>query len=1218
MRSTIGLILASLITTTHSKPTFQEVSSPQFDFSSSNNGQIALLGDFDASSIYSYVGESNFTNQNTLENQLLYTSGNDNQFITLGQINGSIDQIIPIRNDSFILLGDFNSIGNQNVSSPAIFNIDSENFTSIDPNSDINGTINTAYYDSDDHIIYLGGDFEFNSTHGAALYNLTSSHLNSTLFRGFGNNGTINSIVKIDSNIIFGGQFTTLGIPQLLSHSYNTSNTSVTTDQLVSLRYATFSSSDDSSDPEALVCPDTSNEWSVSGVTAATVNINLQYEVIPSKIRVYNSQDDDSQVSLFRLLTSPANGIMNLTYVDPSTGELTSCDAWCPLYNSSYLESESSRNEGSTAVSFADSSVGYSSTYQEFGFVNSIDVEALTFQALDSYGSNIALAGLQIYQSLFSTYANNTLNEPTCGVQSYSRAETRGDWSASSNGQYITSDVDISGGIPDNVGVTFYPNITYAGEYSILMYTPGCAQDDSCSQRGIANVSVYDDTTDEIFESSLIYQTNEEEKYDLVFYGHLNATPRVQMTLDAGGAIGDTVVFVADRISVTIFEIDSIVHRNGTILINGLFEYSPSNFSSFDASNATEREYVGNTTINRLGSSLSNDSDVRLALYNNSLYVGGDFSSDYGDNLFRLAIRNTSNDTRGINVTPQEVNGGLDEPVESMTVVDNSLILLGEFSDTNNDTTIHSLSDDGSDSLEHAALYNGSWYSFGTTVNANSVTNITLEGNDFWLFDDNKWIAGNDTWYNDTKLLSFNITSAGKNNDSTLFVGSLKTSSSVDNKGSFINSSGNQTNITNDALTQSVIDTGLFINDSFSVFGGEFNTSSGLRNLFFLSENDTTGIDVSWNSNSSVTKLFAIDDKLFVGTNGGGSVDDHDFDGVFIYNLNNNSFASSQPDGLSKDSGSPQVNELGYLNNTYLVVGGDFDSAGSVSCSGLCFYNLNDTNWESLVDSFSGTVNAFRFINETILVVAGDLDFDGDSLKLMTYNFNSTSTDQPDHFSSLDDTVEKFILVDNSTSGRILVSGSNFIQAFDGSSWVSIDEELNNSTINDISLLNISDSNDNNNESYFDNDQVLVASGELNLTTYGYANVAYFNSTNWLPYLIATHENSTATINSVFLNRDISQIYIGGTLTNSTRPTTSSSPSPTSSGSSKKSSNHIKRGFIVLIGLALAVGTMTLLGLISAFFIFKKKKHNYTPLEPRVNETEMLDTVPPENLLKHV
>lgn len=1220
MRSNIGLILASLITSAHSRLSFQNVSSPQFDFSGSNNDQIAFLGDFDASSIYSYVGESNFTNQNTLQNQLYYSTGDNDRFITLGQINGSIDQILPVHNDYFILLGDFDGIGNQNVSSPAIFNLDSENFTSIDPNKDINGTINTAFFDSDDNLIYLGGDFEFNNSHGAAFYNLTSQNLNSTVFRGFGNNGTINSIIKIGSNIIFGGQFTNLGIPQLLTHSYNTSNTSVTTDQLVSLRYASFSSSDDSSNPEALVCPESSQEWSVSGASSATVNINLPYQVIPSKIRIYNSQDDDSQVSLFRLLTSPANGIMNLTYVDPATGDLSYCDAWCPLLNSSYLESASRSNDGSTAVAFADTSIGYSSTYQEFGFINSLDVGGLTFQALNSFGSNIALEGLQIYQSLYSTYANNTLNEPSCGISEYSRAETRGDWSSSPNGQYITSDVDVSNGIPDDLGVTFFPNITYAGEYTILMYTPGCGQDNSCSSRGVANVTIYDDSTDEILDSSLIYQTNEEEKYDLVYYGQLNSTVRVGMVLDQAGPSGNTVTFVADRISVTIFEIDDIAHRNGTIPINGLFEYSPSNFSNFDVSNVTQREYVGNTTINRLGSSLSNHSDIHLALYNNSIYVGGDFSSNYGDNLFRLDISDSNNETRGLNVSAHDVNGGLDGEVTNMKVIDNSLILLGDFNNTINTTTISSLSNDDSNSLQASALYNGSWYSFGTRINASTVSNITLRGDEFWLFgDDQRWITGNDTWYNNTLELSFNITSSGKNDNSTLFVGSLKSSDSIGNKGTFINGSGEQSNITNEEFSQSVINSGVYINNSLSVFGGEFNTSSGIRNLVFVSGNETSGVNISWASNSSVTRLFAENDRLFVGTNGSGSVDNHNFDGVFIYNLNNNTFGSTQPDGLSSNSRSPVVNELGFLNNTYLIVGGDFDSAGSVSCSGLCFYNLNETNWEALVDSFSGTVHAFRFVNDTVLIIAGDLRYDSNDLKLMSYDFNSTSHSQPDHFSQLNRTVEKFILVDNSTDGRIIVSGSDFIQAYDGSSWRSIDNELNNSTIRDISLLNISNSNDNNNGSIFDSNQVLVASGELNLTDYGYLNVAYFNSTNWLPYMITTHNNSTSTVNSIFLNKDISDLYIGGTLTNTTHPsTTSSTPSSSSSSASSGKSHHIKRGFIVLIGLALAVGTMTLLGLIAAFFIFKRKKHNYTPVEPRVNETEMLDTVPPENLFKHV
>ncbi|CCH41530.1 Bud site selection protein [Wickerhamomyces ciferrii] len=1216
MRTNIGLILASLVGSVYSRLSTHEVTSPQFDFSDSNNQQIAFLGDFDATSTYKYIGESNFTNQNNLRNQLYYTSGDNDQFITLGEISGEINDIIPLRTDSYVLVGDFQSIGEQDVSSPAIFNTTSEEFTSIDNDNDINGTITTAFYDSDDSLIYFGGNFEFNNTHGAAIYNLTTQQFNSTLFHGFGENGTVSSILKLGSSIIFGGDFTTLGLRELLTNSYNTSNISVTTDQVVSLKYAQFSSSDDSSSPESLVCPESSNEWSINGVSAATVNINLPYQVIPSKIRIYNSKDQDSQVSLFRLLTSPANGIMNLTYIDPDTGDLAYCDAWCPLLNSSRLESV----DDIEPIGFGDSSLRLSSSYQEFGFINSLDVGGLTFEARESYGSNIALAGFQIFQSTYSTYANNTLNEPSCDINEYSRAVTQGEWTSSSNGDYLVSEVDVSNGIPDDVGVTFYPNITYAGEYSILLYTPGCGADQTCSTRGITNATVYDDETNEILDTNLIYQSNQEEKYDLVYYGHLNSTPRVELKLDSPGPQGSTVTFVADKIDVNVYEIDDIVNANGTIPLNGIFEFSPGNFSSFDASNITDQHYIGNTTINRLGGSITNHTNLHLAVLNESLYVGGNFSSRYGDNLVRLDYNEQNNETNGINVTIHDVNGGLDGQVNNLKVVDDSLIILGDFNNTNNDSSISSLDGSDSNSLDQVALYNGSWYSFGRSFEASRVNNITLENTEYLAFDEHNWVSDNETWYDNNQKLSFNVSSSANNGNSTVFVGSLKKSDAIGNKGTFITQDNNQTNITNEALVESVFNTGLYVNESFSIFGGQFNTSENARNLIFISNNETSSIDVSWNSNASVTKLFAVDDKLFVGTHDGGSVEDHDFDGVFFYHLNNRSFASPQPDGLTKESDVPQVNELGFLNNTYLVVGGDFDGAGSVSCSGLCFYNLNNTQWESLIDSFSGDVKAFRFINETIIVVAGDLELDDHQRKLITYDFNSTDNQQPDHFDDLDEIVENFILVDNSTDGRIIVSGPNYIRAYDGSQWNFIDSDLNNSTIKDISLLNVSDSNNNNNGSYFDSNNVLVASGHLNITGFGYANVAHFNGTHWIPYLIATHQNSTASIDSIFLNKDISSLYISGTMTNSSQSSTSSSSPSSSSGSDgqRQGSHHMKRGYIVLIGLALAVGTMSLIGLIAAFFIFKKRGHQYTPLEPRVNETEMLDTVPPENLLRHV
>lgn len=1183
---------------------FQGVTQPSLNLESFNDAEFGILGNFDSITPYSYLGISNFTNQNGLRNQLYYTEGSNEQFITLGQIHGTVSRIFPFSNDSFLLVGDFESIGTRSASNPSIYNVTTNEFIHLGNITDINAVL----LNDDESVVYIGGDFSFNNSYSAAIYNLTSGKLQSTLFDGFGDDSVVNSIVKIGSNIVFGGQFNTLGLPELISQSFNETNSTIETDQIVSLRHANLSSSDGSSNPEVLICP-AGEEWTVSG-SSATLNIQLPFTVIPSKLRIYNSANVNYEISMFRLITSPTNGIMNLTYVDPQTGELSFCDAWCPLLSSSELVSAYDDSDSIDRVAeYGDSTISWSQSYQEFAFVNSLDVDLLNFQALESYGDAIALAGFEIYQSIFPTYAYDVLNDPSCdSTVRYSQAELTGSWDVV--GSYMETTVQISDEIPD-VGVTFLPNITYAGDYSILMYTPGCAQDNTCDTRGIVNVTVVDIALDEVLESHLIYQTNQEEKYDSIFYGHLDNAVRVDMVLYSAVAGSSTteVTVVADRITTNIFSADTLQSTNGSIPINGIFEYSPSNFTNFNAANLSETILVGNTTLNSLGSNISSDASIQLALLDDTLYVAGDFQSDYGDNLFRVDIDSDED------LTPSSFDGGLNGPVLSLTTADNYLVLLGEFDSMNNQTDVSILSSQN-DSLSGSAFFNGEWYSFGSGVGT-SFAYLSLFGEDYWLFENETWDLGEESWYINTNLLSFNSTAASSSSNVTLFTGSLATSQNNGNMGVLMNSDGNVMNVTNDTLTHSSFVTGLFINESLAAYGGQFVTSNDISNLILATQGSTDGLDINWEDNSTVTSLFHYQDRLFIGTQGSGSVADNDFDGLLIYNLNNDTFESAG--SLSNSAGTVVVNGLGIFNNTYLVVGGSFDSADGTDCSGFCFYNMNETSWTQLISDLSGTVNHFRFVNNT-LVACGDLDFNGETLHLFTYDFNLTTQEQPVHFSEVESSVNTFILVDDSLSGRIIVASDSFISAFDGSSWVNITGDLDG-TINDIALLELSETNSANDGSYFNSSQILMASGNFTIGEYGYANMALFNSTSWIPYVVVTAGQSTATINSIYLNKDISNLFISGTLTNSTRPETTSSavPSPTSSTSSERnSSGKMDRGFIALVGLACAVGTVGLLGSIGAIFLFRKREQEYMPIEPRVNETEMLETVPPENLFKHV
>ena len=95
-------------------------------------------------------------------------------------INGQVNQLFKISNDSVVLNGNFTLFNNQSVISPIILLFPPE-VTKIF-SDDINGSVKTIFLDND--LIYLGGNFKFNNTYSAAVYNITAKKSTQHLSKG--------------------------------------------------------------------------------------------------------------------------------------------------------------------------------------------------------------------------------------------------------------------------------------------------------------------------------------------------------------------------------------------------------------------------------------------------------------------------------------------------------------------------------------------------------------------------------------------------------------------------------------------------------------------------------------------------------------------------------------------------------------------------------------------------------------------------------------------------------------------------------------------------------------------------------------------------------------------------------------------------------------------------------------------------------------------------
>ncbi|KAG9519332.1 hypothetical protein KCU79_g23565, partial [Aureobasidium melanogenum] len=206
-------------------------------------------------------------------------------------------------------------------------------------------------------------------------------------FAGF--NGPVTSITKSSNgSIIFGGSFDGLG---------NTTTPTNKDVQVINLSAGNITSGASTStsgfsDPRNIICQtgdDTAgNTWLLEDNTPGFWRGSFGFGFNPTKLRLYNTNQDGRGTKTWRFTAFPINGIMNFTYTDES-GNLASCTADCPL------------PQGNTS-------------YQDFHFVNSVGMNDFRIDISAWYGAGGGLSGIELFQDDIYAFAVSDFNEPRC------------------------------------------------------------------------------------------------------------------------------------------------------------------------------------------------------------------------------------------------------------------------------------------------------------------------------------------------------------------------------------------------------------------------------------------------------------------------------------------------------------------------------------------------------------------------------------------------------------------------------------------------------------------------------------------------------------------------------------------------------------------------------------------------------------------------------------
>lgn len=367
----IWLLIANLLTMTQGV-NFNPIPSPNLDLS--QLGRVALTGDFDAISLYTFQ-EQNENGFSTNGSQSLITQLPNGNYAPSATADAYIKDMCPFVMDNgqlagVIIGGNFTSLGGIEAQGVALYD---PNSSKITPLPGLSGQVSAIFCDRESNSVYVGGDFKGANSTNAIAWVGTSGWANLP-FAGF--NGPVNAISKAtNGNIIFGGSFTGLG---------NTTTPMKKDQQVINLTSANVTAGSSSlvngfGNPRNIVCrtdgQDASGRtWLIQDKSPGFWRAELQFGFEPSMLRLRNTGQDGRGTKTFRFTALPNGGIMNFTYTDPKSGEEALCDSQCPLSSTSSIE-------------------------QEFRFVNSVGMNSFQIDVSDWYGNGGGLNGIELFQN---------------------------------------------------------------------------------------------------------------------------------------------------------------------------------------------------------------------------------------------------------------------------------------------------------------------------------------------------------------------------------------------------------------------------------------------------------------------------------------------------------------------------------------------------------------------------------------------------------------------------------------------------------------------------------------------------------------------------------------------------------------------------------------------------------------------------------------------------
>jgi hypothetical protein len=1011
------------------------VTQPLFDLD--DLGRMGLVGDFGGISLYQYTGPSDTSLLSNGSDRLMFQLPNG-LFTSLALADSTITAMCVYESKDgtqkgIVVGGGFTSLGGVEANGIALYDPDNN---SVTPMGDFAGKVNALLCDKDTNRVYVGGTFSLQKSENAIAWE--DGSWESLPFQGF--TDPVNTITKSNNNsVIFGGSFNAL---------MNFSKPSVKNAQTLNIGSADITATQTTdisgfSDPKAITCTNgTEKQWLLKDGQQGSWTAQFRLEFFPTKLRLINSDYQGRATTQFRFTAFPINGIMNLTYTDPKTKKRKACDAFCPL--------------------------AVTDQPQDFEFINVIGMSSFRLDIYKWEGAGGGLSSVQLFQDQIMTYAIPDLNEPTCAAATTrSNSSTKGKWKVESETTVDSDFLNASIGHSElNSQIVFEPHIQQSGRYQVLMYTPGCISDNSCSTRGEVQVTGVVTKDGKEIPPYSFFQTNDFNKYDVVYDSQVDAVdgsfrPRITLS-PAPTQTASVVDIVAQKVQFRLVgnadsgsEDSNNDSSSSSGELNGLYEYR---------TNDKKPTNPSDSKITTAGLDLEKRASVAAVIVQDDLtYVGGNFT-DKGNQFQNFFIIDKNGPVQKV------AEGGLEGPVTAMLLVNDLIYVGGSFSGTKAGST---------DGVSNICAYDTkaqSWVALGAGVNgpvadvvsvslnltsgvedciavsgsfteiqvdSNKADDVDVTGFAVWVPSKKQWLEAMDS---EEISLTGVISAVAQSGSDTVYAGSVASNSLSASGAVFVSgdnglqiqastlkiipsvksSSSRKRDVAAQNLTGVI--TGIFYvagGKNLTILGGQFEAKgngSTIHNLAFIdgASGDISGASNEFDAQSTILALHTVGSLLFIGGSLQGT---KNMGGVAVWDLDKMALADSQPQALS--GGSAVVRAISSRPDTQDVyVAGDFGTAGSLDCANLCIYQNSRQQWVEAASETPGIINVLHWVDKNSLIVGGDMNFNNTKTYLATFDAKAGS------FVAFGGNVDKLpgpvtgIAVDSDSSDALFISGT--------------------------------------------------------------------------------------------------------------------------------------------------------------------------------------------------